>query len=327
MDPHYLFFVMCNFEQACDVPIEVGKLDLQPSSDSPPLSSSCKESVIRGKFRHASDSINDEKEDLLQEKLMLVGTILKNKRELPPEIVEVKNREEYSSLFLFRKNMTLVSYVPKKERNVLLISSMHKEIAIDASTDEKQKPEIITFYNSTKCGVDTEDEVCETYSVERNTRRWPVAVFYHLLNTSGINAFIIYRSIHPDMKINSRTFLRDIAKGLTKPFIKESFSTVTHSVSESLMYCSLEVSCSDSSAEASEISLCQNFTAPHLKVHQKAEQPFLCPSQNINHSSKGPAQQPRNTAKMAFLKYKLSVGKEEGAKFEEKFSYGFWRNT
>ncbi|KAG8234239.1 hypothetical protein J437_LFUL007746 [Ladona fulva] len=62
-------------------------------------------------------------------------------------------------------------------------------------------------------GVGTVDEMCETYSVARNTRRWPMAIFYHLLTTTGINAFIIYRSKPPDMKINRRTFLRD-SKGV-----------------------------------------------------------------------------------------------------------------
>ncbi|XP_046397016.1 piggyBac transposable element-derived protein 4-like [Ischnura elegans] len=160
-------------------------------------------------------------EDLLLRKLTIVGTIRKNKAELPLEIVFVKNRDEYSSIFLFRKNMTLMSYIPKKKKNVLMISSMHSDISIDPTTGEKKKPEMISFYNSTKGGVDTVDEMCATYSVARNTRRWPMVVFYHLMNTLGINAFVIFRNLHPEIKTNRRTFLREIAKGLTKPFIAQ----------------------------------------------------------------------------------------------------------
>lgn len=37
-----------------------------------------------------------------------VGTVRKNKRELPPNFVSVRNRERYSGRFAFQKNVTLV---------------------------------------------------------------------------------------------------------------------------------------------------------------------------------------------------------------------------
>lgn len=54
-------------------------------------------------------------------KLSVIGTIRKNKRELPNEFTNVKGRKENSSLFGHRNNCTLVSYVPKKNKNVLLL--------------------------------------------------------------------------------------------------------------------------------------------------------------------------------------------------------------
>jgi len=38
---------------------------------------------------------------------------------------------------------------------------MHNDKAIDMNTGEKLKPEMITFYNSTKSGVDTMDWMTE----------------------------------------------------------------------------------------------------------------------------------------------------------------------
>lgn len=91
-------------------------------------------------------------EDLLQRKLTMVGTIRKNKAELPPEIVDVKNRDECISIFIFRKNMTLVSYVSKKKKNVLMISSMQSEISIDPTTaDKKTGNDIILQLNKRWC--------------------------------------------------------------------------------------------------------------------------------------------------------------------------------
>ncbi|KRX42151.1 PiggyBac transposable element-derived protein 4 [Trichinella murrelli] len=55
-------------------------------------------------------------EDLLKEKLTAVGTMRKNKRQIPAAFIDTKHREQNSSRFGYQKNMTLVSYVPKKIR-------------------------------------------------------------------------------------------------------------------------------------------------------------------------------------------------------------------
>ncbi|KRY40028.1 PiggyBac transposable element-derived protein 4 [Trichinella spiralis] len=55
-------------------------------------------------------------EDVLKEKLTAVGTMRKNKRQIPAAFIDTKHREQNSSLFGYQKNVTLVSYVPKKIR-------------------------------------------------------------------------------------------------------------------------------------------------------------------------------------------------------------------
>lgn len=64
----------------------------------------------------------------------------------------------------------LVSYVPKREKNVTLVSNMHFENKINKKTGNKYKPKII-FYNSTKHGIDIVDEMKGTYSVARKNAR------------------------------------------------------------------------------------------------------------------------------------------------------------
>ena len=44
-------------------------------------------------------------------------------------------------------------YVPKKNKAVILLSTMHHGISI-VEEDTKKRPEIIKFYNETKIGVD-----------------------------------------------------------------------------------------------------------------------------------------------------------------------------
>ncbi|XP_023213628.1 piggyBac transposable element-derived protein 4-like [Centruroides sculpturatus] len=130
---------------------------------------------------------------LKAKKLTYVGTIRKNRREVPAEFLYMRNRALHSSIFGFESNCTMVSYCPKKNKAVLLISSMHFDDKIDESTGQAQKPEIITFYNMTKTGVDVVDQLCERNNVARITRRWPMVMFFNLLNIAAINTFVIYK--------------------------------------------------------------------------------------------------------------------------------------
>lgn len=124
-----------------------------------------------------------------EHKLTLLGTIRKNKRQLPIEFVHGLNRPIPSSIFAFKENCTIVSYVPKPKKKLLLLSSMHD---IDAVDKDSGKPIMILEYNYMKIGVDMVDQLSANYNVARNTRRWPQVIFYALLNTSGINAYVIY---------------------------------------------------------------------------------------------------------------------------------------
>uniref|UniRef100_A0A671XA56 PiggyBac transposable element-derived protein domain-containing protein n=1 Tax=Sparus aurata TaxID=8175 RepID=A0A671XA56_SPAAU len=108
-------------------------------------------------------------QELLKRKLTMVGTMRKNKPELPPALVSTRGREALSSKFAFTDTHSLVSYVPKKGRNVILMSTLHKDDAV--STMEDRKPHIIQDYNSNKGGVDCLDKLTGTYTCKRMTAR------------------------------------------------------------------------------------------------------------------------------------------------------------
>ncbi|GBP41623.1 PiggyBac transposable element-derived protein 4 [Eumeta japonica] len=88
-------------------------------------------------------------------KCTIVGTLRANKREIPPELLQIKERPIGSSVFCYDRQCTLVSYKPKNNKNVLLLSTTHSNGTIAASG----KPEIIELYNSTKGAVDTFDQM------------------------------------------------------------------------------------------------------------------------------------------------------------------------
>lgn len=98
-------------------------------------------------------------EYLLDAGLTFLGTLKRNRREVPPEYILNKNRMPGTSITGCQYDKTLVSYVTKKKKIVLLLSTMHESTELDENT---QKPVQIVDYNSTKGGVDTGDLMCST---------------------------------------------------------------------------------------------------------------------------------------------------------------------
>ena len=132
--------------------------------------------------------------------LTLVGTLRKNKRCLPQEFLPSRTKEEGSSVFGFHAaGVTLVSYTPKKNKSVILLSSMHHDDAVDP---ESGKPEIIEYYNSTKGGVDSLDQLVHAYMCKRQTKRWPMAFFLNMLDVGCVAALIVWLETFPEWHSN-----------------------------------------------------------------------------------------------------------------------------
>lgn len=122
-----------------------------------------------------------------------------------------------SSIFGFTKDITITSFVPKRNRAVVLVSSMHHTPDVDQNS---KKPEIILFYNSTKFGVDLLDQRCSNYSTGRRTRRWPLAIFYRLLDISASNSYVVFLSTQLQKSESRFSFMKRLAGQLTRPHMQ-----------------------------------------------------------------------------------------------------------
>ena len=137
---------------------------------------------------------------LLEKKLTIVGTIRKDKPELPAKFTAAKNRTAKSTLFGFPKEAMIAS----KNCIVNMLSTMHSQPEVGEGSANK-KPMVVLFYNFTKSGVDIVDRMVRTYSCKRMTRRWPVTLFYNMIEVSAINAFIVWLALNGE---NSSTNIR-----------------------------------------------------------------------------------------------------------------------
>lgn len=161
---------------------------------------------------------------LLQKNMTMVGTMRRNKRSIPPKLLECKKVPRYTSTFAFTPDTTLVSYISHKDKCTIVMSTMHRQPNVAA--DSKNLPEIISFYNSTKGGVDTVDKMLSCYSCKRKNNRWTMAVFSNIIDISALNAYIIYNEIDPNwMQSQKHTkrkcFLRELAMSLASPYMEQ----------------------------------------------------------------------------------------------------------
>lgn len=145
--------------------------------------------------------------------LAFVGTIRANKRCLPKEVMKSTRRPILSSVFGFHENLVaLCSYVPKKNKAVNLISTVHYTKHVEGVA---MKPEAILFYNSTKAGVDTMDQMLTHYTTKRSTRRWTYAFFCNMIDVMALASYIICKlNDENTRKERRRIFLYKLAKQL-----------------------------------------------------------------------------------------------------------------
>jgi len=76
------------------------------------------------------------------------------------------------------------------------------------------------YYNKTKAGVDSLDQMARKYSTRAGTRRWPVHVFYNILDLAGINAWILFKEC-TGSNVPRREFLLKLATELSQTYTLE----------------------------------------------------------------------------------------------------------
>ncbi len=159
---------------------------------------------------------------MLDVKTTFVGTMRFNKRELP-SCFKTK-RALHTSLFYEQKEtgITLTLYQCKPDKSVAIISTendrflvpgeiqRNEKYCVANSTysirNEKSKPNTVLEYNSHKAGVDAVNQMTRTYNVKVPTRRWPMQVFFNILNLTIINSWILFKETL-NSKISRRTFI------------------------------------------------------------------------------------------------------------------------
>lgn len=166
-------------------------------------------------------------EDLLQKDTTMVGTVRSNKRELPKLFAsasEAKKRPPNTSVFCFSKSVSLASYTSRTGKNVLLMSTAH---ATENVNEETGKPLMIHDYNAHKGGVDTFDKMLRAYTCKRRCARWPMLLFFNMIDVAALAAHRLFELSDPTWKGRNKRklFLKELAYELAQNHLEKRCKT------------------------------------------------------------------------------------------------------
>ena len=70
------------------------------------------------------------------------------------------------------------------------------------------------FHKQTKVGVDVLDQISRLYSVKAASRRWPVHIFYNIIDMALINSWVIYKVVCKS-NFSHRAYIQKVCEELT----------------------------------------------------------------------------------------------------------------
>ncbi|XP_028982645.1 uncharacterized protein LOC114841719 [Diachasma alloeum] len=159
-------------------------------------------------------SVETVQKMLREYSLTMIGTIRKGERGIPGDFKRPGGVG--SSKFAFDDSKILVSFTPERNKVMLLVSSLHETAGINSDTGQ---PEVLTMYKETKGGTKGFDQFCREYTTARKTHRWPMRLWYTMLDQAGVNAMILYNSNSANRTLTRGDFLKALFMGLIQPHL------------------------------------------------------------------------------------------------------------
>ena len=85
------------------------------------------------------------------------------------------------------------------------------------------------MYNRTKVWVYVFEQMIRKYSVKSASRRWPIHVFYNLLDTAILNSWIVYKDV-TRLNISRREYMFDLMESM---LLKQKLKRIAETPSSS----------------------------------------------------------------------------------------------
>ena len=148
---------------------------------------------------------------------------LRKKKGLPSDFWTWQPKKGNPPLKQFDNNLVVLRWNDSSKKNdkvVSLLSTVHTgELKATGKLDRVSqqpilKPDVIVDYNRTMGGVDLLSRVLKPYITQRRGIKWFRKIAELLLDMSIYNAFIVFKKLNPQKRIDHLTFRLDLAEQL-----------------------------------------------------------------------------------------------------------------
>lgn len=105
----------------------------------------------------------------------------------------------------------------KDNKEVVLLSTYAGSEPVETIQryDKKQKrnilipcPKVIKEYNAHMGGVDLMDSFIGRYRIRKKSRKWTTRLFYHLLDMTVINSWVLYKKVNMKRGVNANKMMK-----------------------------------------------------------------------------------------------------------------------
>lgn len=154
--------------------------------------------------------------------LHLVGSLQSKRKEIP-YVFSSKQNKNFSSFFGFDDTgTTLMSYIQPKRKACLLLSTRSDHYNTKKFT-KSGAPEALVWYKQRRGSAAVAATLAASYTTAKRTSRWPLALFFHLLDISVINAQVLWMTNRTQSDIVfRRNFIRSLALELMNDHVKNN---------------------------------------------------------------------------------------------------------
>ena len=157
----------------------------------------------------------------LERNITIVSTMRLDWKGISAEIKKIDKRDEQFTFYVHGKDddLMLVSYVDKKKsgkKNVVVLTSMHDNVRV--MKDERRMPQVHTFYDHTKGGVDVVDLISSNCSTRIKSKRWPF-----IIDMARTNANTILKE--NNVKMSTHEFTYQLARALCLPSVQHQYDS------------------------------------------------------------------------------------------------------
>ena len=163
-------------------------------------------------------------ETLYSHRVYSTATVRSNRKDLPVIAREKTVLKKGEFDWRCKQNTSYVRWRDTKDVHVISTAFIPTENRCvrrtqkDGSALQVPCPEAIVQYTNRMGGVDRFDEKRGRYSVSRRCTRWWMRIFYFLIDSCIVNAFILFSSVHPHDMMTVLQFRRTLFSRLVGTF-------------------------------------------------------------------------------------------------------------